>query len=396
MNDKVCSQIKNYIKSKRNHKSSNFEITKITYDTIGDGKWAYDLAYIMLNTKGIISDSVLFSEVETSSANIDTNDKRLRIIANIYGRYKNRNEWQSFPDPAYTIGIVGDSLTEVNESCLYVLLNICDSSELRIIDIANIIEFGKRSLLKKSILRKYLDIGWYLGDKEQLVYSKEKPFYSGKNINDTIVSLQFLGYQLNTKIDSINDSGLIKEDEFNNYCKYKTTKSIAIIDSNYLFDIELYVLDKRIAMIRAKCKKDITSDLEKMFKIKYGEETPGDIDYFFYESISYKRPFPSIWNFRNNCIVIDNYTEDVGKLDYPCGSNQKKWFHYYYFFHGLTVTYCDKQMYRRLKLSVEKMQNHERELEENEYRKKREKLRFDDSITKETVINILKNNSNQI
>lgn len=396
LDDKVRYRLKEY-NSKIYHKSTKFEITKITYDTIGDGKWAYDLAHIMLNTKGIISDSVLFHVLETTSANIDTNDKRLRIIASVDGKYKYGDKWKSFPDPEYTIGIIGDSLTEVNESSLYALLNICNSSEKRIIDIANVVELGKRSLLKDSVLRKQIDLGWYLGKDENFLYSKEKPFYSGKYVKDTLIALQFLGYQLNGSIDSVNDFCLNKEEKHGNFYKYKTKKQLTIIDSIYSFDIELFVLDGRISMIRAKCTQNITTTVEKMYQIKYGEETPGDIDNFFYERISYRRPFPpSIWNFRNNCIVIDNYTEDVGKWDYPCGSNRKEWFHYYYTFHGLTITYCDKQMYRRLKIYVGDMQNHKKEIEISESKRKAEELRLADSIRKRCNEIVLINNSNQI
>ena len=392
--DRVRSHLKAYYKNSRHSNFSDFKITKITYDTVGNGRWAYNLACLMLNTEGIISDSVLYKELLIASNQIDTNDSRLRIIANIYGEYKIGDNWNSFPDPSYSIGIIGDSLTAVNESSLYVLLNICNKDEMRIIDIANVAELGKRSVISDSTLRKQIDMEWYLGNRKDIVYSNEKSFVDGKNIKDTSLFLQFVGYQLDGAIDTISDVSLNKEWEFNNYSKYRTRKALIVKDSTYQFEIELYVLEGRVAMIKAICTKDISNILEKMFLIKYGQKECGSVDSYFFETVYGTRQ--SVWNFGTNCIVINDNREDVGKWDYPCGSNQKKWFHYYYHFHNVTVIYCDKQMYRRLKKVDEEMQNHIKEQKLIEHSRKLEIQKTKDSIFKERETERLKRNAIQI
>ena len=394
MDDKVRSHLKEYYKDKRHSNFSDFKITKIAYDTIGDGKWAYNLASLMLNTEGIISDSVLYKELKATSTYIDTNDNRLRIIASIYGRYKSGDDWMSFSDPSYTIGIIGDSLTAVNESSLYVLLNICNKEEMRIVDIANVVDLGKRSIIIDSMLRKQINLEWYHGNNKDIVYSNEKSFVDGKKIKDTSLSLQFVGYLLNEIIDTISNACLQKEWEFKDYCKYKTREPLIINDSVYSFEIHLYTLEGSIAMIKAICKSDISYTLEKMFQIKYGEATYGSVDSYFFETVYGTRQ--SVWNFGANCIVINENREDVGKWDYPSGSNQKKWFHYYYYFHNVTVIYCDKQMYRRLKKVDEEMQNHIKEQKQIEHSRKLEIQKTQDSIFKEKETERLKRNSIQI
>jgi hypothetical protein len=396
MDDKVCSHLKEYYKNNRYSKYSDFDLTKITYDTIGDGCWAYELARLMLNTPGIITDSILYGELESTSQLIDTFDHRLRVIVNVFGGHKNgtNNQWKYYPDPSYTIGIIGDSLTTVNESRLCILLNMCDSNEMRIIDIANVADLGKRSFLRDSVLRKQVDLGWYVRDKKDIVYSKNMPFIDGKNIIDTSLSLQFVGYRLNDVIDTIHDINLYKEYEFKNYCLYKVRKPFAINDNIHFFELEIFTLEGRIAMIKAICTDDITAFLKRLFQIKYGEESYGHIDSYFFETVYGTRQ--SVWNFGTNCILLNDNREDVGKWDYPCGSNQKKWFHFYDHFHNVTIIYCDKQMYRRLRIADEEMRIYIEELKRIEHNRRIEVQRHQDSIRKAMEDNLLKRNSDQI
>ena len=223
----------------------------------------------MLNTPGIITDSILYGELESTSQIIDTFDHRLRVIANVFGGHKNgtNNQWKYYPDPSYTIGIIGDSLTTVNESRSCILLNMCDRNEMRIIDVANVADLGRRSFLRDSVLREQVDLGWYVRDKKDIVYSKNKPFIDGKYIIDTSLSLQFVGYRLNDVIDTIHDINLHKEYEFKNYCLYKARKPFAINDNIHFFELEIFTLEGRIARVKAICTDDITAFLKRLFQI---------------------------------------------------------------------------------------------------------------------------------
>lgn len=386
MDNRVRSHLKEYYKTKRHSKFSDFEITKITYDTIGDGCWTYNLACLMLETPGIISDSIIRKELEQYTSQIDTSDKRLRIIANIYGT--------RYPDPSYSIGIIGDSLTKVSESILEVLLNICNEYETRIIDIANVAELGIRNLLNDTVLKELISSTWYLGDNDGITYSKFEPFIYSKDIKDTSITLQLLGYCLNKTIDTIHDRSLKKIYDFKDLCKYQAIKKLIINNKSYEFNLELFTLNSRIAMIKAICKSDISDELEKMLKIKYGEISYGSIDSYFYETVHGYRE--KAWNFGTNCIVLINNTEDVGKWDYPCGSNKKKWFHYYYYFHDVIVIYCDKQMYRRLRSLTEDKLQYNAELQQREYKNKLAEQRRLDSLQLIATKNKLKEYTNQL
>ena len=386
MDNRICSHLKEYYKNKHYSKFSDLDITKITYDTIGDGSWAFNLAQLMLNTPGIISDSVMYKELELYARQIDTSDKRWRIIANVYGT--------KYPDPEYTIGIIGDSLTKVNESILGVLLNICDENETRIIDIATVAELDKRDLLNDTLLKKLIPSDWYLGDNAGMFYSKVKPFIESKNIKDTSISLQFLGYRLNDFIDTLRTGNFQKLYKFQNYCIYKSIKKFAINDVLFDFDIEIITLDSKIALIKAVCISDISDALDKMFRLKYGEQTYGSTDPSFYETVyGYHQ---SVWNFGTNCITLIDNTENVGKWDYPCGSNQKKWFHFYYKFHNVIVIYCDKQMYRRHRSLNDEMLQYREGFHQEEYKQRLDKQLRTDSICEIAIKKQLETYTNQI
>lgn len=388
------NKVRNLIESKFSSEHNPFIIDHITYDTLGTGGWSYNLAELMINHPEWFSDKGLFDDLLLVLNDIDTTDHRMRLIANVYGHDKWRGS-------VYYIGIIGDSLTNIEENPysapIKALLNICSPEEKRILDIANVVELSDRQIsshFNKTVSKLLSD--WY----SVHIISKTQPIFNAKgNTKDTTLCLQFTGINLNDRIDSVilmNPKYYItKEFSFDNYSSYSVKNRIETKSGVHKLETHLYTLDDHIVLIKAICQDNIFEELYKMYITKYGESVNV---YSFDETFCERENASSsyYWSFSNNGIVLmknsvkhDTYGPDVTY-------QRPKIIRSDYVFINTAIIYCDKQLYRKLvqkekerKNSIEREQIVIDSLNQMERRK-------NDSIQKAKEIERLKINVSQI
>lgn len=395
------SKVRDLIESKFSSKQNLFIIDHIKYDTIGTGDWSYNLAQSMIDNPELFSDKELFEKLVWSCQSIDSNDHRMRIIANIRGHteiYKNVFGYEY----EYHIGIIGDSLTNVEKKPIEALLNICSVEDAIVIDIAKVIGLANSPffLSKNTIISEILSENWYRGNNVKMKYSKINPIFNDKGkVKDDIVRLQFMGIYLNDRIDSVllryARKSIIKDFSFDNYSCYHYMDKIETKSGGHTIENQLYTIDDRIVMIKAICYDNIKEELLEMFKTKYGDDSyihPIDntlVD-FVYDASFY------LWSFLNQGIVIVNNT-DIYDEYYPTYTyDPPKLKETHYYFKNITIVYCDKQMYRRL---VQKEQERKFSIQREQFLSdsvKRVEKYKKDSIQKDKEKERLTRNSTQI
>ena len=343
---KLDSKVRNLIESEFSSKQNLFIIDHIKYDTIGTGDWSYNLAELMINHPELFSDKDLLAELSFELKVIDTADYRMRLIANIHGH----NQWGNSD---YYIGIIGDSLTNIEENPfsapIEALLNICSPEEKRILDIANVVELSDRqisSYVNKTILK--LLSYW----NSVHIISKTQPIFNAKgNTKDTTLRFQFTGINLNDKIDSIilihPNYHITKEFSFDNYSSYCVKNRIETNSGIHELETHLYTLDDYIVLIKAICHDNIFEELYKMYKTKYGES----VNVYSFDETFCERENGSnsyFWSFSNTGIILvknsvkhDTYGPDVTY-------RPRKIIRSDYVFINTAIIYCDKQLYRKL------------------------------------------------
>ena len=232
----------------------------------------------MIDNPELFSDKQLYDELVFVLNNIDTIDYRMRLISNIHGH----NQWGKSD---YYIGIIGDSLTDIEENLyrapIEALLNICSPEDKRILDIANVVELSDRqisSYVNKTVLK--LLSNWNFVH----IISKARPIFNAKcNTKDTTLCLQFTGINLNDRIDSVKlmhpNYQITKEFSFDNYSSYCVKNRIETKSGTHELITYLYTLDDCIVLIKAVCNDNIFGELFEMYKTKYGE----DIDVYSFD-----------------------------------------------------------------------------------------------------------------
>ena len=350
------SKVMSFLDSSFSSKYS-YSYNKIKFDTVGNGDWSRNLAELMIDNPQFFSDKLLLDELLTNYQHTNVNDSKTRLIASVYYQNQYNN------DGIFYIGIIGDSLTNVENTSIEALLNICSVEEAKVLDIANVINLTDR---KKSVdinntiieALKSLSKNYYRlkDDCNKLTLSKEKTILNDKEdegrVKDTIVHLQFLGNGLNDGIDSIMIKypkySIVKDYSFDNYSCYHIKDQIEICNNKYLMETQLYTIDNRVVLITAVCLDNIFDELLEMFKIKYGEYNTYaySIDNTFISTVPGAHQY--VWSFSNNCIILIDNNERHDEY-YPDVTYQKpKILHTYYHFKNATIAYCDKQMYRIL------------------------------------------------
>ena len=335
-------------------KTYPFIIDHITYDTIGAGDWSYNLAELMINNPQLFSDKKLLEELLYEYNSIDTNDSKTRLIATIFSQ-------NAFYNNAFYIGIIGDSLTNIESKPLNAFLNVCSVEEAKILDIANVVglcDTRISSCVNNAIKialsdKSYYDYYRYNNQSNNKMKFSKSPaiFDDNGKVKDTIVHLQFMGFNLYENIDSAmlkhRHLSIMKDYSFDNYSCYHLIDKIEINNKKHPIDIQLLTLDDHIALIKVVCTDNIFDELFEMFKLKYGEYIyVYPIDHTFYNAVSGASNY--VWSFFNNGIILVNNTE-IHNVYYPSYTYSPPKLNYTNtVFNNITIIYCDKQMYRRL------------------------------------------------
>ena len=389
------SKVRDLIESKFSSKQNPFIIDHIKCDTIGTGDWSYNLAKLMIDHPELFSDKDLLAELSFVLNDIDTSDNRMRLIANIHGH----NQWGKSDD--YYIGIIGDSLTSIEENPfrapIETLLNVCSPEEKRILDIANVVELSDRqisSYVNKTILK--LLSYW----NSVHIISKTQPIFNAKgNTKDTTLRFQFTGINLNDKIDSIilihPNYHITKEFSFDNYSSYCVKNRIETNSGIHELETHLYTLDDYIVLIKAICHDNIFEELYKMYKTKYGES----VNVYSFDKTFCKPENGSssyYWSFINNGIVLVKNSSRIDTYGPDVTYRPPKIMRTDYVFINTAIIYCDKQLYRKLvQKEVERKNSIEREQFVIDSLKQLER-RKEDSIQKAKEREKLKQTTSQI
>lgn len=294
IDDKIKEKIKDYWEKTISFADAREDliILKTTYYTIGTGCWSYNLAKIMLHNPEIFTDNELLEELQRVSQQIDTNDSRKRIIAEVYWVNKNARGLLKYCRELgkYSyIGLIGDSLTNVEENEIEALLNISTDNEAVILDIAktvNLIGQGIPLSVEDNIIR-FVSGSQYSGNNSKLKYCKTDVIYEDNNKSvDDLVNVQFLGIKLYDNIDSIISQSpknkFKREFLIDDYCCYSTQDELTLKDEKWPIDIRIYTIDNKVSMIKIVTKaksegkccfiKDNTNEILEMYRLKYGPE----------------------------------------------------------------------------------------------------------------------------
>lgn len=388
------NKVRNLIESKFSSEHNPYIIDYIIYDSIGTGKWSSELATLMIDNPEWFSDKELYDELFFVLNYIDTADYRMRLIANIHGH----NQWGKSD---YYIGIIGDSLTKIEENPyrapVEALLNICSIEEKRVLDIANVIELSDRqisSYVNKKVLK--LLSNW----NSVHIISKTEPIFNAKgNTKDTTLCLQFTGINLNDRIDSVilmyPKYHITKEFSFDSYSSYRVKNSIETKSGIHELETHLYTLDDYIVLIKAVCHDNIFEELYKMYKTKYGES----VKVYSFDKTFCKPENGSssyYWSFINSGIVLVKNSSRVDTYGPDVTYQPPKIMRTDYVFYNTTIIYCDKQLYRKL---VQKEQERKNLIEREQFvidSLNQVEKRKKDSIQKAKEIEKLKQTTSQI
>ncbi|MBQ3944962.1 MAG: hypothetical protein II670_05045 [Alphaproteobacteria bacterium] len=390
----IDNKVRNLIESKFSSEHNPYIVDHIVYDTIGTGEWSSELATLMIDNPEWFSDKKLYDELFFVLNDIDTADYRMRLIANIHGH----DHWG---ESDYYIGIIGDSLTKIEENpyraSIEALLNICSTEEKRVLDIANVIELSDRqisSYVNKTVLK--LLSYW----NSVHIISKTPPIFNAKgNTKDTTLYLQFTGINLNDRIDSVllmhPKYQITKEFSFDNYSSYCVKNRIETKSGVHELETQLFTLDDYIVLIKAVCYDNIYEELYKMYKTKYGES----VNVYSFDKTFCKPENGSdiyYWSFINNGIVLIKNSSRIDTYGPDVTYRSPKIMRTDYVFINTVIIYCDKQLYRKL---VQKETERKNSVEREQFvidSLKQVERRKEDSIQKAKEIERLRINASQI
>lgn len=343
------SKVMSFLDSSFSSKYS-YSYNKIKFDTVGNGDWSRNLAELMIDNPQFFSDKLLLDELLTNYQHTNVNDSKTRLIASVYYQNQYNN------DGIFYIGIIGDSLTNIEDNPLEALLNICSVEEAKVLDIANVIGLTNRANINNTIKEELESLSknpYRLNDNgNKLKYSKKQGIiYDKGKAKDTIIHLQFMGNGLNDCIDSIMKkqpkNSIVKDYSFDNYSCYHMKDKIEINENKYSIETQLYTINNRIVLIKAVCLDNIVDELLEMFRIKYGDDIFAyPIDHTFINTVSGANQY--VWSFSNNCIILIDNNERYDKYYSDVTYQKPKIMNTYYHFKNATIAYCDKQMYRIL------------------------------------------------
>lgn len=328
-------------------------IQNITYDTIKDQDWCYNLAEWLISNPEFFTDKELYDELCCARKNLKKKESENRIIATIQGTLNNHFSADSIE---LHIGLLENNrLLPIRKTILNSLLDMCDKPEIQILDIAIAVGVGHNG-------RPYIDDPF-------LSSILSKPFNENSNMKYysipmlipysdsqqyTAIDLQFLGIHLTEPLDTLKLRGnnLTQVFAYKNYCCYSLKNKMLVNNISLPVDILCWTIDNHVAIIKAKCTTPVViDDLLRMYTVKYGDFKSiygGVYVEGLVESVSGAKAYE--WNFLDNGIIIINNTETHHVYEPQYTYQKPKIINTYYTFENITTIYCDKQLYRRARI----------------------------------------------